>query len=58
VNGTTEHLQVTLPATNRRGKSIMCHVSVAPLRRDDHNIRGAILLMEEAAAGSARESDS
>jgi hypothetical protein len=35
-------------ATNRRGKEFRCLVSITPLVNRDRQIRGAILLMEEA----------
>jgi two-component system, chemotaxis family, CheB/CheR fusion protein len=38
---------VTVDAVNRRGKSIRCQVRCSPLAGSDHDIRGAILLMEE-----------
>jgi two-component system CheB/CheR fusion protein len=41
---------VTLDAVNRRGKSIRCEVTCAPLAGCD-GLRGAILLMEEASNG-------
>jgi two-component system, chemotaxis family, CheB/CheR fusion protein len=40
--------ELTFDATNRRGKAIRCTVRVTPLRSVDKQIRGAILLMEEA----------
>jgi two-component system CheB/CheR fusion protein len=48
LSGTAAHRDLTLNATNRKGKSIRCHVSVAPLIHGDRAVTGAILLMEEA----------
>jgi len=47
--GESESEHVTLEATNRRGKPIMCEVRCSPLRRanSDH-VRGVIVLMEES----------
>jgi two-component system CheB/CheR fusion protein len=47
LTGAREHQDVTVAATSRRGKSITCRVTIAPLRHGDRSIRGAILLMEE-----------
>jgi two-component system CheB/CheR fusion protein len=52
LSGATPHREVTLPATNRRGKSINCHVSVAPLLGLDRTVTGVILLMEDHAAAN------
>jgi two-component system CheB/CheR fusion protein len=38
---------LTLTATNRRGKSIACHVTTLPLSVSAGEVSGAILLMEE-----------
>jgi two-component system, chemotaxis family, CheB/CheR fusion protein len=40
-----------LPAVNRRGRAFPCDVRLHPLRRADGTVRGAILLMTEAADG-------
>ena len=40
--------QLVLDAVNRRGKPIRCHVRVAPLVTLGDEIRGAILLMDDA----------
>jgi two-component system CheB/CheR fusion protein len=50
LSGATVHREVSLNATNRKGKSIRCHVSVTPLLGADRSVTGAILLMEEQAA--------
>ena len=47
------HRELSLTATNRRGKRIRCHVSVAPLVGGDRAATGVILVMEEAADGQA-----
>jgi two-component system CheB/CheR fusion protein len=47
LSGSATHRELTLPATNRRGKSFRCRVSVAPLVGPDSAVTGAILLMEE-----------
>jgi two-component system, chemotaxis family, CheB/CheR fusion protein len=46
--GGKEHLEITLPATSRRGKAIECRVTITPLRELDCTIAGAILLMDDA----------
>lgn len=38
---------ITLPATNRRGRSIECRISISPLYSQSEGIRGAILLVED-----------
>ncbi|HEU4565833.1 MAG TPA: CheR family methyltransferase, partial [Gemmatimonadaceae bacterium] len=48
--GESDYMEVLLPATNRRGKSIGCRVAISPLRNvADETPRGAILLMDEVA---------
>jgi two-component system CheB/CheR fusion protein len=37
-------------ATNRRGRAILCRVSLSPLREIDQRITGAVILMEEVEA--------
>jgi two-component system CheB/CheR fusion protein len=50
LSGGDVHREVTLSATNRKGKNIHCHVSVAPLLGMNRTVTGAILLMEDQAA--------
>jgi two-component system, chemotaxis family, CheB/CheR fusion protein len=47
LGGNQDHVELTLPATNRRGKAIECHVGISPLRRQEGSVEGAILMMEE-----------
>ncbi len=47
LSGEQETRELVLPARNRRGKSISCHVSCTPLISETDGIRGVILLMEE-----------
>jgi two-component system CheB/CheR fusion protein len=47
--GDSEHEQVDLSATNRRGRDFLCRVSLAPLVSKDKSVRGVILLMEDAS---------
>jgi two-component system CheB/CheR fusion protein len=42
-------VEVTLQATNRRGKSILCKVTCTPLIGRRKEIQGAIVLMEQVA---------
>src|SRR5262245_22305719 len=49
LSGALAHREVTLAATNRRGKTIQCRVSVAPLVGSDKSVTGVILLMEDEA---------
>jgi two-component system CheB/CheR fusion protein len=44
--------RLVLDAVNRRGKSIRCEVQCSPLLGPDEEIRGAIVIMEEAPDGS------
>ena len=46
LSGAQEHLQLTIPATNRRGRAIECRVSLSPLHERDRTVIGAIVLME------------
>jgi len=52
LSGAASHRETVLPATNRRGKAIRCHVSVAPLVGADKSVTGVILLMEDEATKS------
>ncbi len=38
--------EVTLTATDRRGRSLQCHVMCTPLMGDEQDVQGVILLME------------
>jgi two-component system CheB/CheR fusion protein len=46
LSGESEREEVTVPATNRRGRSFSCHVTLLPLGRDGQGVAGAILMME------------
>jgi two-component system CheB/CheR fusion protein len=50
LSGAREHVEVVMPATNRRGKAISCRISISPLVSPTKDPRGAILLMEEHAS--------
>ena len=45
--GDSKYLEITLEATNRRGKKIQCQVTCTPLVGVGKEIRGVIMLMEE-----------
>ena len=50
LQGEREIEEVTVPAINRRGKSIRCAVTITPMRQGtDDGIRGVIVVMEEEA---------
>ena len=49
LGGSAPRREVTLSATNRKGRPLTCRVSVSPLRSSD-TITGAILLMEDLPA--------
>jgi two-component system CheB/CheR fusion protein len=51
INGESDSQRVTLPAVNRRGKSIQCDVTCTPLHGVADSMRGAILVMEERDNG-------
>jgi two-component system CheB/CheR fusion protein len=46
--GSHDYKAVVVDATNRRGRTIKCRVTVGPLRNHDRSPGGVILLMEEA----------
>jgi two-component system CheB/CheR fusion protein len=52
--GTEDRVEVTLPATNRRGGRIRCRVASVPLTIAGE-ITGAVLLMADAATAEAAE---
>jgi two-component system CheB/CheR fusion protein len=47
LNGDGEHMEQSIPATNRRGRAITCKVTATPLSGANKEVRGVILLMEE-----------
>jgi two-component system CheB/CheR fusion protein len=47
LNGDGDHQELTLPATNRRGRTIDCKVTSTPLLGPDRRVRGVILMMDE-----------
>jgi two-component system CheB/CheR fusion protein len=49
LNGEAEFEEVTVDAVNRRGKSIRCRISVAPLVTATKKRAGMLLLMDEVA---------
>jgi two-component system CheB/CheR fusion protein len=51
LNNGGERSMLTLDAVNRRGKAIRCEITCTPLRGPDDEIRGAIVLMEDAGDG-------
>ena len=50
LNGDTREAGQRIAATNRRGKSISCRVTAAPLLETDGDVHGAILTIEEQEA--------
>ena len=51
VGGSSQHEERVLEATNRRGKTIRCRVSVRPLAERGQG-KGAILLMDQVDPGA------
>jgi two-component system, chemotaxis family, CheB/CheR fusion protein len=49
LNGDGRYGEITLTATNRRGKGISCKVTATPLRGAGPKARGVILMMDEQA---------
>jgi two-component system CheB/CheR fusion protein len=46
IAGTADDEAVVVPATNRRGRTVECHVGITPLRNADGGVHGAILMMQ------------
>ena len=46
LSGAEEHIELTVPATNRKGRSIECQLSLSPLRERDRAVTGVIVLMD------------
>jgi two-component system CheB/CheR fusion protein len=44
--GESAREEITVPATNRRGRQFQCRVTLLPLGRDGQGIAGTILMME------------
>lgn len=57
LSGNDERAEVVVAALNRRGRRMTCRVTSLPLRVDDGRVTGAILLMDELAAGATAETD-
>jgi len=53
LGGESNSLEVTLPATNRRGKAIQCKVTCTALIGSGKEIRGVIMLMEDLGNNEA-----
>jgi two-component system, chemotaxis family, CheB/CheR fusion protein len=54
LSGAKVTVDLDLSGTNRRGRPVLCHVSVSPLHGPRNEIRGAILVMSaQSADGSA-----
>ena len=47
LSGAAKYQDLTLPATNRRGKVIQCHIICTPYVSLDGERQGVVLLMEE-----------
>lgn len=47
LTGQVDYMEVSLEATNRRGRAITCKVTCTPMSNMAREIRGVILLMEE-----------
>jgi two-component system, chemotaxis family, CheB/CheR fusion protein len=47
LSGARQSYDTSVSATNRRGRTINCHVTASPLLAEDHALTGVILLMEE-----------
>ena len=60
VSGESDSAQQVLEATNRRGRTIQCYVTLTPLAGVDHQPRGVIVVMDDTPApnGSASETTS
>jgi two-component system CheB/CheR fusion protein len=56
LEGESDYEQVSVVATNRRGRSIHCRVTCTPLQ-DGQGMRGAVLVMEEVDAGRTGDGD-
>ena len=54
LNGDGDHIEHVVPATNRRGRSIICRVTVSPLSGGSKEVRGVILLMDEQGTASTQ----
>ena len=53
LNGSKPHASVVLEAVNRRGRPILCRVTVTPLLTRARTIHGVIMVMEDEAHASA-----
>jgi two-component system CheB/CheR fusion protein len=49
LSGASAHQELMVPATNRKGKAVVCRINISPLLGADRSVTGAILLMDDAA---------
>ncbi|MEO6236044.1 MAG: PAS domain-containing protein [Vicinamibacterales bacterium] len=56
IHGSGEPHEITVAATNRRGRALRCRVRILPLRGADGIATGAILLMEDSPAAPVADS--
>ena len=54
LSGESGVTEMTVGATNRRGKAITCRVTVTPLTAAEHEVSGVILMMDEQPAPVAQ----
>src|SRR5262249_11341289 len=52
LSGRSNDFEVIMPATNRRGRPIMCRVSLSPMNLTGARISGVVILMEEVDNGA------
>ena len=53
INGTSDHRELTVSGNNRRGRPILCRITIGPLRQFDPTAHGAILLIDEESTPAA-----
>ncbi len=51
LSGKSDYEEISVEATNRKGKSIQCRISFTPIVSGDKGVRRALLLMEEQPLG-------
>ncbi len=54
LSGEKEVAEVTLPATNRRGRTIELHVTLTPLNRTGQEPQGVVMMQEELGTDNRR----
>src|SRR5262245_24873830 len=57
INDGSQDGELTLEATNRKGRRILCRVRVAPMNGPEGDVKGAIVVMDEVDSDDSKQSE-